>query len=103
VRTAVLVSTDAPWALALVQRWAQRGDAVEVVLLDDAAATVRRGHRDAPLVLATIAAAIPVAVHDEALRRRGVRPDQQLDHVKVVSIDEIADLLADGADKVVWL
>jgi intracellular sulfur oxidation DsrE/DsrF family protein len=103
VRTAVLVSTDVAWSLALARTWAAHGDVVEVVLLDDATAAVREGHHAAPAVREAITAGIPVAAHDEALRRRGVRSEQQLDHVKVVTIDEIADLLADGADKAVWL
>lgn len=103
MHVALLVSADVPWALGLAEAWKAVGDSVSAVLLDEAASAVRIGHQMTGVVAAAIAAGVSVAVHDDAIRRRGIRGDGLVDGVKVVTIDEVADLVADGADKAVWL
>jgi hypothetical protein len=49
------------------------------------------------------AAGVVVLAHDDALRRRAIRGDGMLDGVKTVDLDEVAGLVLDGADKVMWL
>ncbi|HWH32047.1 MAG TPA: DsrE family protein [Egibacteraceae bacterium] len=100
---ALLVSHTAAQGLALARAWAESGDDVVVVLLDGAAAAARDGHADAPALRAALAAGVAVSAHDDALRRRGVTGGGLTDGVKTIDLDEVADLVAEGADKVVWL
>lgn len=97
---AVLVSSEPERALGFALRWAQSGDEVSVVLLDDAAAAARPGHPAAGLLRSLVDAGASVAVHDDALRRRGL--DAAVVALKVVDLDEVADLVAEGMDKAVW-
>lgn len=103
MRVALLLSQCSAQGLALARAWREAGDEVDVVLLDGAVAAARRGHARAELVRAALAAGAAVAAHDEALRRRGVTDGALLDGVKTVDLDEVADLVAEGADKAVWL
>lgn len=100
---ALLLSHEAGQGLALARAWAESGDDVVVVLLDGAAASARDGHVDGAELRAALAAGATVAAHDDALRRRGVSGGGLADGVKTVDLDEVADLVAEGADKVVWL
>lgn len=101
--TALLVSVDLPWALALGSVWAEGGATVTVVLLDTAAGAARAGHADADAVRSALDAGLLVRAERGALQRRALPPDRLLDGVKVVDLDEVADLVAEGADTVVWL
>jgi intracellular sulfur oxidation DsrE/DsrF family protein len=103
VRRAVLVSRDVAWAAALAADWRAGGDDVTIVLLDAAAGAVRPGADGAASLSATVDAGVSVAVEEGALRRRGLVGKPLLDGVKVVALDEVADLVADGAERVVWL
>jgi hypothetical protein len=102
VRTLVLVSRDPDWALGLASAWAQHG-AVTAVLCDHAAVRARAGHPNAADLVAAAEAGVVLLVHDEALAARGIQAEALVPAVKPVDIDEIADLVADGADKAVWL
>jgi intracellular sulfur oxidation DsrE/DsrF family protein len=103
VRVALLISSDARGGLALGTAWADAGDEVAVVLLDAAAGSARQGHRDEPVLGAALAAGVSVAALDDSLRRRGVGGDLLADGVKSTNLDEVADLVAEGAEKAVWL
>ena len=103
MRRAVLVSGDVAWAVGLATAWRAAGDDVTVVLLDAAAGTVRPGNAGAPGVAAAVDAGVAVWIDEGALRRRGLLGSQLLDGVKVVGLDEVADLVAEGAERVVWL
>jgi hypothetical protein len=103
MRVAMLVSDDAVWALGLAAAWAGAGDTVTAVLLDRAAALVRTGHADGGDLRAAQAAGVHVAVHDDALRRRGLSVAALPADVKPTDLDEVADLVTDGSDKAVWL
>ncbi|HVM00620.1 MAG TPA: DsrE family protein [Egibacteraceae bacterium] len=103
MRHTVLVSRDPRWALALARAWSSAGDTVAVVLLDRAAALARPGHADADAVVEALAAGVEVSVHDDALRRRGLAARRVTEGCKTVDLDEIADLVTDGADRAVWL
>ncbi|MEX0659069.1 MAG: hypothetical protein WD080_08045 [Egibacteraceae bacterium] len=99
----MLVSRDPRWALDLARAWVGAGDTVTAVLLDRAAALARPGHADASAVAAALGAGVAVSVHDDALRRRGLVGDAVTPGCKTIDLDEIADLVADGADRAVWL
>lgn len=103
MRHAVLVSRDPRWALDLARAWVASGDTVTAVLLDRASALARPGHADADAVAAALAAGVAVSVHDDALRRRGLGSHPLAEGCKTVDLDEIADLVTDGADRAVWL
>lgn len=103
MRTALLVSTDLPWALQLARLWAVQGDHVTVVLLDAAVAAARDGSLHAEAVSEAIAAGAAVVAHTDALRRRAIGPDQRIEGVKPVDLDEVADLVTEGVDKVISL
>ncbi|HWB72056.1 MAG TPA: hypothetical protein VG452_07545 [Egibacteraceae bacterium] len=103
MRVAVLVSDDLRWALLLARTWVGAGDGVQVVLLDAAAAAARPGHEDAAAVGAALRDGVVVGVHDDALRSRALTGGGLVDGAKVVDLDEIADLVTEGADKAVWL
>lgn len=100
---AVLVSRDVVWALELATAWVQAGDTATVVLCDRAAARTRPGHDDAGPLQAALAAGVVVTVHDDALRRRGLFGRPLADGCKTIDLDEIADLVTEGADRAVWL
>ena len=103
MRIALLLSHAPAPALALARAWRNAGDEVDVVLLDAAAARGRDGHADGAALREVLAAGVAVAVHDDAARRRGLDTAGLLEGLKTVDMDEIADLVAEGADKVVWL
>lgn len=101
MRVTLLCSSDVRWGLRLAGAWADAGDSVTVVLLDAASALVRTAHAEAPLVGTAAARGVTMLVHDDALRRRGVVPGE-VETAKPVTLDEIADLVVDGTDKVIW-
>jgi predicted peroxiredoxin len=101
--TALLVSGDPAWPLSLATAWAASGDEVTVVLLDTAVEAARAGHRLAPAVAAVVERDVRVLAEEQALRRRSLQPDRLVDGVKLATLDEVADLVADGASKAVWL
>jgi hypothetical protein len=103
VRIAVLVSTDLPWALQLACMWTAQGDHVTVVLLDAAAAAARQGHLHAQAVSDAMAAGLCVVAHTDALRRRAIGPERRIGGVKTINLDEVADLVTEGADRVISL
>lgn len=101
--TALLVSGDVPWALSLAAAWVGAGDSVTAVLLDTAVTAARPEHLDAPALRAALQAGVALAVEEHAMLRSGLRAERLVEGVKVLDLDEVADLLADGADKAVWL
>jgi intracellular sulfur oxidation DsrE/DsrF family protein len=103
MHTALLVSTDLHWSLSLARAWVAAGEAVTLVLLDTAVVAARRGHVDAQAIADALAGGVTLAAEERALSRRSVQPDALLDGVKVLRLDEVADLLVDGADKALWL
>ncbi|MGH3112990.1 MAG: DsrE family protein [Gaiellaceae bacterium] len=103
MRIALLVSTDLAWALQLARLWTAEGDDVTVVLLDAAAAAAREGHGHAEAVNAAMAGGVAVVAHTDALRRRAIGPERRLAGVKTVDLDEVADLVTEGADHVISL
>jgi intracellular sulfur oxidation DsrE/DsrF family protein len=102
-RIALLVSVDLAWALELAHSWVAAGDTVTLLLLDGAVASARSGHRSAPGLRAAQDAGVTVAAEERAAARRALGPQDLIDGVKVVDLDEVADLVADGADTVRWL
>lgn len=98
----LLVSRDVGWALRLAARWAT-GCATQVVLMDGAVAAARAGHRDHAAVIAAAEAGAVIAVHEAAAARRAMAAGQLPDGVKVVDLDEIADLVGDATGQVMWL
>jgi intracellular sulfur oxidation DsrE/DsrF family protein len=100
---ALLVSRDLRWALELAHAWVVGGDNVTVVLLDTAVAAARTGHIASVDIREALDAGLAVAAEAGALQRRSLPADRLVDGVKVLDIDEVADLVAEGADRVVWL
>jgi hypothetical protein len=103
VRIALLVSTDLPWALQLACLWAAQGDHVTVVLFDAAAAAARAGNLHAVAVNGAMTAGAVVVAYTDALRRRAIGPERRIEGIKTVDLDEVADLVTEGADKVISL
>jgi intracellular sulfur oxidation DsrE/DsrF family protein len=103
VRTAILVSRDPAWALDLAAAWAAAGDVVTLVLCDHAAVWARERRPESSALARAAQAGVTLRAHDEALALRGIATAALAEGVKPVSLDEIADLLVDGADKAVWL
>lgn len=102
MRVTVLISSRLRWALEVVTSWARDGVLVTVVLLAGASGAARPGHREAEAVTAAQAAGVVVTVHDEALRRRALRSGALAEGIKLVDLDEMAELVTSGADKAVW-
>lgn len=98
----LLVSRDVAWALQLARQWVP-GEATQVVLLDLAVASARAGHTDHAAVAAAVDAGVVVAVHAAAAARRALGPGELAEGVKVIDLDEIADLIADATGQVMWL
>lgn len=103
VATTLLVSVDADWALTLAERWAREGAALTVVLLDAAAACARPKHPQAARLREAGAAGVRLAVESGALRRRGLTRGAIVDGLDVVDLDDVADVLTDETDRVMWL
>lgn len=103
MRTALLLSAAVAADLELARAWADAGDEVQVVLLDTAAGIARTGHTLHETLRRVMAAGVTVAAHDDALRRRAIDAAALAEGVKVADMDEIADLVAEGAQRVVWL
>jgi len=103
MKTALLLSAAAEADLELARAWAAAGDEVQVVLLDTAAGIARAGHTLHDSLRRVLAAGVTVVAHDDALRRRAIDAASLADGVKVADMDEIADLVAEGAQRVVWL
>lgn len=102
MRISLLVSGCVTEALGLATCWAGAGDTVTVVLLDSAAAAARRGHGAGAALAEATRAGIVLAVQDEALARVAVRSEDRSDDVKVMDLGEIADLVAEQSDRVLW-
>lgn len=100
---ALLVSRDLDWPLTLALSWADAGDSVTVVLLDGTVASARRGHEAAPALQNAVVAGLAVVVESRALQLRAIPSDRLIDGLKIVDLDEVADLIADGSDRTVWL
>lgn len=107
----LLESIDAVGAAELAIAWAQDiavasgepaagASHVILVLLDEAASATRPRHVDAAALERALAAGVAVAVHDEALLRRG--GSAVVDGVKTLAMTEIADLLAEPGARAVW-
>jgi hypothetical protein len=103
VRTTILVSDDLRWAIELAQAWVSADDQVTVVLLDTAAAAARVGSADAAALAAVLGAGGSVLAEERAVQRRVIGAAALVDGVKVLRLEELADLLVDGTDKAVWL
>lgn len=103
MRAAVLVGRDADWALRLARHWVDAGEDVTVVLVGAATALARAGHEAGGRLREAVAAGASVLAVDAALRRRAMDAAELEEGVKVADLDEVADLLADGVDKAVWL
>ncbi|MPZ73511.1 MAG: hypothetical protein GEU74_09820 [Nitriliruptorales bacterium] len=99
----VLVSHDPGWALRVARQLRAGRTAAPIVLLDAAAAVARPTHPLADLVRQALDAGVWVAVHDEAALRRGLSAQALVDGVKTVDLDEIADLVAEATEAVLWL
>lgn len=103
MRVGLLVSTELDEAVGLARDWVADGATVTVVLLDGATAHARAGHARAGVTGALVGEGVTVLAHDAALRRRGIRPAALAEGVKVCDLDEVADLVAEGVDRAVWL
>lgn len=100
VRVALVSRAPAP-RLRTAATWVEAGEEVLVVLVDAAAAAARRGHADARALADAVASGVRVAVHDEALARYGIPAPAP--GVEAVTLDRVAELVADEADAAVWL
>ena len=99
----VLVSRDTAWALALARIPRDGQAALHVVLLDASAASARASHPCAARIREALTAGVVVSVHDEAALRRGMTTADVVEGVKIVDLDEIADVVADAPGTVMWL
>lgn len=99
----VLISRTPAWALGLASRWSAAGDTVTAVLCDHGAALARPGHADEAAVTDALDNGVNVRAHDDALRRRALSQSRLLPGIKAIDLDEVADLVADDADRAVWL
>lgn len=95
----LLISTDTAFALRLAAAWTAGGEDVTAVLCDRAAAAARTGHPLRPRVDEADEAGVTVAVHDEALDRHAVGGGTGL---RRVDLEELATLVSERADRVVW-
>lgn len=100
MRRTLLISREPAEALALAVRLAEAGDEVRAVLLDGAVAVARAGHADRRALTAAAKAGVVLSAHDEALRQRAIT--EPADQIKVVDLEEVADTVTDGADRVLW-
>lgn len=103
MRITVMVSVDVPWALELAAGWRDDGEEITLVLLDGAVAAARVGHVHGEAVGALLAAGAAVLTEEQAVARRSLASDRAVPGVKTADLDQVADLLLDGSDRVVWL
>jgi hypothetical protein len=103
MRITIMVSVDVPWALELAAGWCAAGEDVTLVLLDGAVAAARTGHLHAGGLGELLAAGGAVLAEEQALARRSLDSGRAVPGVKSTDLDQVADLLLDGSDRVVWL
>jgi predicted peroxiredoxin len=103
MRQTMLVSSAPRWPLQVAAEWKAGGDDVTVVLLDRAVAAARNAATTAEAIRDAQQAGVTVLAEQAALERRGLPIASLADGVKVTNLDELSDLLLDGADRVVWL
>lgn len=99
MRVTLLVSHEPLRALALARAWVAAGESVTAVLLDAATALTRPGHVDHQALLAAAESGVTLLAHTDGLRRRREPADTV---VATADLDDVAELVGGGADKVVW-
>ena len=99
MRVTLLVSSDPAVALGLATSWAAAGETVTAVLLDAATGLLRRAHPDHDALEVALHEGVSVLAQVDGSHRRGSGDEAA---VKGVDLDEIAELVTHGADKVVW-
>ncbi len=93
-----LAAADGAHPVRVAAALARDGEPVTLVLLEDAVALARIGHRDLEELVEALDAGAEVLVEEDALRRRAVTP---IDGLKSTTYDEVVDRFA--ADRSVWL
>lgn len=96
-----LVAGDGPHPLRVAASLATDGHEVVLVLLEDAVAVARGGHRFADALGAASDAGVRVLAEEEALARRAVGP--LAESVKPTQLGAVVDLLFDWSDRQAWL
>lgn len=96
-----LVASDGPHPLRVAAGLAGDGEEVVLVLLEDAVAVARGGHRFGDALEAATAAGVRVLAEEEALARRAIEPPA--DGVKPTDLGAVVDLLFDWSDRQAWL
>lgn len=77
------------------------GHEVTLVLLEDAVAPAREGHRMAGALGAAVEAGVKVVAEEEALARRAV--NRLGEGIKPTTFGEVVDLLMERTDRQAWL
>lgn len=80
---------------------ARDGHEVVLVLLEDAVALARAGHRDAQVLEEALHAGVQVLAEEEALARRGIA--RLGEGVKPTGNAEVVDLLFGWSERQAWL
>lgn len=93
-----LAAGDGAHPVRVAAELARAGEAVTLVLFEDAVTLTRVGHRDLEVLVDALDAGVEILVEEEALTRRAVAT---LDGIKATTFPEVVDRL--GADRSVWL
>lgn len=93
-----LTAGDGAYPARAARDLARSGEAVTLVLLEDAVSLARLGHRDVEDLVAALDVGVEIFVEEDAIRRRAVAP---LDGVKPISYVEVVDRLT--LQRSVWL
>lgn len=96
-----LVAGDGPHPLRVATSLAAGGHEVVLVLLEDAVAVARGGHRFANALEAASSAGVRVLAEEEALARRAIGP--LVEGVKPTRLGAVVDLLFDWSERQAWL
>ncbi len=94
-------SADVNASYQLAQGLARAGDEVTVFLVQNGVLPARAGSAAAAKVR-ELASSATVMADDFSLRERGIRANELADGVSQGEIDDLVDLVADGACKVIW-
>lgn len=99
----VLLSSSRTSGIEIAQSLTKDHPQLVVVLCDAAAPLARHDHPQAHLIQALQAAGATVFAEQAACERRGIEPERLGSSIRLVHINEVADVLVDSTTKVVWL
>jgi len=91
---------ESDFALNLASQLKKKGHETTLYLIENGALAARKGSEAAAKLTAISKEGVKVLVEDLSLKLRGVK--ERAEGVSESTMDALADLILDGADKIIW-